>query len=292
MSVPQAENFAEGLFQTADGPKIEFRDYPAVGGARGAPVLMLHGLTRNVRDFEELAPMVAALGRRVLTASQRGRSKSDPDPQPERYTPMTYAGDMLGLLGHCGVDKAVFVGTSMGGLMTMITAAIAPDRMVGAVLNDIGPELDPAGLARIQGYVGVGRPATTWEEAAARIRDINAPAFPLEKDDAFWMTMARRTYRELPDGALTLDYDPKIAGAFSPASQLQDLWPVFDALKPIPTLVVRGAISDILAVSTVEEMKRRKPDMKIASVPDVGHAPFMTEPAAWEALQAFLSELP
>lgn len=285
----RSEGFAERFFTTTDGPRLEVRDYPPAGAASGVPVLCLHGLTRNVRDFEELAPMIAALGRRVIVASQRGRGGSDRDPQPDRYAPPTYVGDMLALLSHLGIERAVFVGTSMGGLMTMIAAAMAPQRLAGAVLNDIGPEVDPAGIARIQSYVGRQPSVSDWSEAAAATRKIQGVAFPKETADAFWLKFARRTYRESDPAGLVLDYDAEIARTVRPGSDaLSDLWPLFEALKPIPTLVVRGAISDILSAATVDEMRRRKPDLEVVSVPDVGHAPFMTEPAAWAAIQDFL----
>jgi pimeloyl-ACP methyl ester carboxylesterase len=282
--------FLERRFVNADGLGLQYRDYAPVGAVTGPPVLCLHGLTRNVRDYDELAPMIAALGRRVITASQRGRAGSDPDPKPDRYNPATYTQDMLALLNHLGVEQAVFVGTSMGGLMTMIAAATAPHRLAGAVLNDIGPELDPAGLARIQSYVGQGRPIASWTEAATLCRSINGVAFPRETNDAFWLTFARKICREEADGRIVLDYDPAIARTVAPGSNdIANLWPLFDALKPIPSLVVRGAITDILMVSTVEEMLRRKPDLKVASVAGVGHAPFLTEPDAWAAVRAFIA---
>lgn len=281
----------EDFFATADGVRIHYRDYEPAGAPSGASVVCLHGLTRNERDFEELAPRIAALGRRVVVPTMRGRGRSDPDPQPARYNPFVYVADTLGLMDRLGVDRATFVGTSMGGLMTMVTAAQAPQRLAGAVLNDVGPEIDPAGLARIRTYAGVPKTATSWAGAAALIREINGPAFPREADPAFWDTFARRTFREAGPGRIELDYDPGIAGMMSPdesAAPPADLWPLFDALIPIPTLVVRGAITDVLMASTLEEMRRRKPDLKVASVPDVGHAPFLTEPAAWDALRSFL----
>jgi len=285
--------FEERRFQTADGPRLEYRVYAAEGGERGSPVLCLHGLTRNVRDFEELAPRIAGLGRRVIVASQRGRGGSDPDPQAERYNPAVYTADMLALLDLLEAPRAVFVGTSMGGLMTMIAAATAPDRVAAAVLNDIGPEIDPAGLARIRGYAGRGASAATWREAAELTRAINAPAFPAQRDPAFWESFARKLFREAGPGQIVLDYDPAIARTVSEGSDsLVDLWPLFDALRPIPTLLVRGEITDVLMTSTLEEMRRRKPDLEVASVPDVGHAPFMTEPAAWRAVREFLSDSP
>lgn len=283
--------YREALFTTSDGPRIQYRDYAPTGLVSGPPVLCLHGLTRNVRDFEDLAPAIAALGRRVIVASQRGRGRSDPDPMPERYSPAVYVGDMLALLDSLAIPRAVFVGTSMGGLMTMIAAATAPERVAAAVLNDIGPELDPAGLARIQGYVGAGAPARSWHEAAAQCRAINGVAFPRETSDAFWLGFARKLFREEAPDCIVLDYDPAIARTVAPgSSDIVDLWPLFDALKAIPTLVVRGEITDILMASTLDEMRRRKPDLESVTAPHVGHAPFMTEPAAWEALGAFLTD--
>ncbi len=288
------DDVRDGFFATPDGPKVHYRDYAPHGGgsggdAGGPPVLCLHGLTRNVRDFEELAPRIAALGRRVIVASQRGRGRSDPDPNADRYTPATYVADMFGLLDQIGVARAVFVGTSMGGLMTMIAAAREPQRLAGAVINDIGPELDPKGLERIRGYVAVTTPAAQWAEAAARCRAINGVAFPKETSEAFWVSFARKIFREEAPDRIVLDYDPAIARTVAEDSgDLADLWPLFDALKPIPTLVVRGAITDILMASTLEEMRRRKPDLEAVAVADVGHAPFMTEPDAWPALSAFI----
>lgn len=282
--------FVESRFINADGLKLEYRDYAPVGSVTGPPVLCLHGLTRNVRDYDELAPMLAGVGRRVITASQRGRAGSDADPKPERYNPAIYTQDMLALLNHLGIEQAVFVGTSMGGLMTMIAAATAPHRVAGAVLNDIGPEIDPKGLARIQSYVGQGKAIASWEEAAALCRGINGIAFPNETGDAFWMNFAHKIYREEAPGRIVLDYDPAIARTVAPGSNdIANLWPLFDALKPIPTLLVRGAITDVLMESTVEEMRRRKPDLIVASVPDVGHAPFLTEREAWAAVRDFVT---
>jgi pimeloyl-ACP methyl ester carboxylesterase len=284
------EPYEEGFFKTADGLRVHYRNYPPSGVETGVPVLCLHGLTRNLRDFEELAPRISGLGRRVITASQRGRGLSDPDPVVERYNPGVYAADMLALLDRLGIGRAAFIGTSMGGLMTMIAAALAPDRIAAAVLNDVGPEIDPAGLERIRGYVGGAPSLANWAEAAARCRSINGIAFPDERDDAYWIGFARRIFREDAGGRLVLDYDAAISRSVAPGSATTaDLWPLFEALKPIPTLVVRGELTDILMPSTVAEMQRRKPDLVVAAVPRVGHAPFLTEPAAWEALRAFLS---
>lgn len=284
-----AGGFSDQIFETADGLKLHYRVYPATVDETGPPVLCLHGLTRNLKDFEDLAPKLGALGRKVISATQRGRGGSDHDPEHARYNPAVYTQDMFGLLDHLGIDKAVFIGTSMGGLMTMIAASMAPQRIVKAVLNDIGPELDPAGIARIRRYAGKtdGR-FESWQAAADAIRAINGVAFPKETDNAFWLDFAKKTCRE-DKGAVVLDYDPAIAKSVAEGGDVDvDLWPLFDALKDIPTLIVRGGLSDLLMVSTVEEMQRRKPDLRTVEVPDVGHAPFLTEPAGWAAIKAFL----
>jgi pimeloyl-ACP methyl ester carboxylesterase len=281
--------YVDRRFETADGLRLEYRDYAPEGAAGGTPVLCLHGLTRNVRDFEELAPRIARLGRRVIVASQRGRGGSDFDPQPERYSPAVYTADMLALLDSLGVRRAVWIGTSMGGLMTMMAAATAPERLAGAVLNDIGPELDPAGLERIRGYVGGPATASTWEDAAELCRRMNGPAFPDERAASFWLTFARRLFREEAPGRIVLDYDPAISRTVREGSpDIADLWPLFEALRGTPCLLVRGEVSDILQASTVDRMRRRKPDLQTVTVPRVGHAPFLTEPEAWPALQSFL----
>ncbi|MDE2184226.1 MAG: alpha/beta hydrolase [Alphaproteobacteria bacterium] len=281
----------EKYIRVSDGLRIHYRDYPGAGEPSGAPILCLHGLTRNARDFEDLAPQLAETGRRVIVPSQRGRGPSQWDPQPERYNPVVYAADMLELLDKLDVGRAVFIGTSMGGLITMLAAARAPGRLAGAVLNDIGPEVDPAGLARIRGYVGLGGAVSTWSEAAQHCRSINGASFPGAQDDAFWLSFARKTYRTQEAGRIVPDYDPAIARAFGGAAGVPDLWPLFDALKPIPALVIRGEISDVLMISTVERMRRQKPDLGFVSIPGVGHAPFMTEPAAQAALNTFLNGL-
>jgi pimeloyl-ACP methyl ester carboxylesterase len=287
-----SQGYSDHFFATADGPRLHYRDYPAVGGARGVPILCLHGLTRNVSDFEGLAPRLAALGRRVIVASQRGRGSSDRDPQAERYQPLTYAGDMIGLLDALKIDRAVFVGTSMGGLMTMIIAATQPDRLAAAVLNDIGPEIATAGLDRIKANVASRDPVATWDDAAARSREANLAAFPKRADDReFWLDFAHKTWVELGDGRIGLAYDGAIVDQIDSSAVPPDMWPFWEPFNRFPTLLVRGGISDLLTAETAAEMRRRKPDLDFVEVPDIGHAPFMTEPEAWGAIEAFIQRV-
>jgi pimeloyl-ACP methyl ester carboxylesterase len=284
-------SFFEHFYTAPDGIRTYYRVYPASGTRTGLPVLCMHGLTRNSRDFEAVAPRIASQGRTVIAVDVRGRGRSDYDPDPSRYTPATYVEDMIGILGQAGIEKVVALGTSMGGLMTMIMAAAHPRIVTAAAINDIGPVIDPKGLKRIEGYVGGGGPYDSWAEAAEAIRAINGVAFPTETGDDFWLDFARRVCREA-EGKIVLDYDPAISqpvkgGNVAPP----DLWPFFDALSPLPLLLVRGALTDLLAMETVEEMQRRSPHMQLVQVPNVGHAPLLTEPVAEAALDQFFQRV-
>lgn len=281
--------FEDHFLPTAEGPMVHYRVYDPVGQETGMPIICLHGLTRNLLDFEDLAPVLAAMGRKVIAASQRGRGQSDPDPDQSRYSPAIYTGDMLGLLDHLDIPRAIFIGTSMGGLMSMIAASAAPEKVAGVVLNDIGPEIAPEGLRRIQGYVGATGPVETWEAAAALSRSINGVAFPKQTGDAFWLDFAKKTFREREDGTKELAYDPVISQSVADDNpDIVDLWPLFAALADIPTLLIRGSITDILSEETTARMKVEKPDMEMARVPDVGHAPTLGEPEALAAVTAFV----
>jgi pimeloyl-ACP methyl ester carboxylesterase len=278
---------------TRDGLNLFLREYPPTGEARGLPVLCLHGLTRNSADFEGIAPGIAALGRRVLALDIRGRGWSDRDPDPTRYRPDIYAQDVLDALDTLGIARAVFIGTSMGGLITMLVAVQAPGRVAAAVLNDVGPELDPAGLARIVNYVGKTEPVRSWDEMAATVKASQGLAFP-DADDAFWQTFARRVAQQLPDGSIALAYDPAIAKAIARPQPVPppSLIPLFEALAKMPVLVIRGALSDVLSPEGVAVMRNIKPDLETAEVPRVGHAPTLEEPEARNALAAFLVRVP
>ncbi len=262
------------------------RDYPGEG-----PVLLLmHGLTRNSADFEPLARRLA--GRyRLIVPDQRGRGRSDNDPDPANYRPDIYAQDMFALLDSLVVERAALVGTSMGGLVAMMMAATRPERVSAVVLNDIGPELDPAGLARIAGYVGPGNDFADWEQAAARCEAINRNAFP-DFGPSDWGAFARRTCRRHEDGRIRFAYDPAIARGFETEDGVAppDLWPLWQALADKPVLLLRGALSDLLAAATVERMARlHEGPFAHVDVPGRGHAPLLDEPEALAAVEPFLA---
>jgi pimeloyl-ACP methyl ester carboxylesterase len=272
-------------FTAPDGLSLAYIDEPGQGGL---PILCLPGLTRSHTDFEDLRGALA--GRhRLVRFTFRGRGFSDRDPDPMNYAVPTEAVDTLALLDHLGIARALVVGTSRGGLVAMMIAAMAPQRLAGVLLNDIGPEIAPEGLARIMTYLGVPPRARTYEEAAGALEatmGAGFPGLPPEK----WLDCARRWFGQGPDG-LVLTYDPALRVPFDAAmaAPAVDLWPLFDALAGIPVAVLRGANSDLLTPETVAAMQARRPDLIAAEVPDRGHVPFLDEPEALAALDALIA---
>lgn len=293
--------FTDFFWTSHEGLPLHARDYAPVGEAQKLPVICIHGLTRNARDFEDLAPRIAATGRRVLAVDVRGRGLSARDPDPMNYHPGTYAADIVSLLAAAGIDKAVFVGTSMGGLITMVLTSIMPEAIAAAVLNDVGPELSPTGLVRIAGYTGMASRFETWGEAVAYAKAINEAAFPSYGPED-WDVFARRLFDETDDG-FVLAYDPDISAPIKAAAEAAaktqaeggaalappDMYPLFRALaKDRPLLLVRGGISDLIDPAIVERMQAAAPLMTYAEVSGVGHAPMLTEPEAWAAIEKLL----
>lgn len=272
-------------FITSDGLSLAWQQEGS-----GTPLLCLPGLTRDNADFDDLA---AALGGRcrLIRLTFRGRGQSDHDPDFLRYNPGQEAVDVVAFLDHLGLDRVVVVGTSRGGLVAMVLAAMAKPRLAGVLLNDIGPDVAPEGLAVIMTYLGIPPKATTFPEVTAALRARMAPGFP-GLSDARWETLARRWFTA-PGGGVGLTYDPKLRDAVEAlsAQPAADLWPLFDALEGVPLAVVRGANSDLLSAATVAEMQARRPDLIFAEVPDRGHVPFLDEPEALAALDALLAKV-
>lgn len=287
-------SFTDRTWQSADGLILHFRDYAARGedaDEMRPPVICLHGLTRNGRDFEDLAEHLSGQGWRVLTPDVRGRGKSDYAPDSATYALPTYVADLMTLLEQEGITQFVPIGTSMGGLMTMLLAGIAPDRIAGAVLNDIGPVIETDGLDKIKSYVGQGRSFPTWLHAARALEEVQTANFPnFEIED--WLTMAKRGMVLGNNGRIAFDYDMKIAEPILSADAAAvppDLWPAFEALAGRPLLFVRGAISSLFSEGTFAEMQRRIPTARAVTVEGVGHAPTLDEPEVREAIDALLA---
>jgi len=287
-------NFAERRWTSPDGLSLFARDYAPGPGAAKPPVIAIHGLTRNSADFGAVAPLLAQSGRRVLAIDVRGRGLSDRAPDPMTYTPEVYARDVLALMDQAGIERAVFLGTSMGGLITMALTALRPKAVVAAILNDIGPEVAPEGLARIAAYSGQPVEIDSWADATAYAKRINAVAFP-HYSDADWDAFARRIFRQGPDGEIGLDYDPDISVPIRAAGAkalVPNLWPMFRRLaRNRPTLLVRGGVSDLLSADIAARMRKAAPDMAYVEVPQIGHAPMLDEPEAKAAIFEFLAEL-
>jgi pimeloyl-ACP methyl ester carboxylesterase len=279
--------YEDRYFTVRDGLKLHYRDYP--GDQAKPPLLCLPGLTRNARDFADLADRYAPRFR-VIALEFRGRGLSEYDPVAERYVPPTYAGDVIELLDQLAIPQAIFVGTSLGGLVTMAVAVLAPQRIAATVLNDVGPVINDVGVDRIKTYVGSGQRFANWDEAGEAIAR-NTQAFDNYSHDD-WVRMARRNCRE-ENGEVVFDYDPAIATPFNsaPSAPQIDLWPFFTALAQKPLLVIRGARSDLLSADTLARMHRAAPALRSAVVPGVGHAPDLSEPEATSAIDAFLEGL-
>jgi pimeloyl-ACP methyl ester carboxylesterase len=283
-----AGSYADRYFVVRDGLRLHFRDYP--GPRDKPPIICLPGLTRNSRDFAELAERYSPRFR-VVALEFRGRGGSDYDPLPARYNPLSYAGDVLELLENLVVEEAIFVGTSLGGLVTMTIAAMAPRYIAAAVLNDVGPDVSQHGINRIKSYVGKDVRFASWDEAAEIIASNLGGSFERFTHDD-WVRMAKRNCRE-ENGEICFDYDMAIALPFNSGGETPqvDLWPLFTALARKPLLVIRGANSDLLTAETAAKMQQAAPDMKLALVPGVGHAPELNEPEAVAAIDAFLGKL-
>lgn len=286
-----AATFRDEFITSADGLRLRARDYNRGAAARPA-IICLAGLTRTVEDFDVLAPALAhgrEGGRRVVAIDSRGRGLSQKDPKPENYTVPVEAADVLTVAAALGVDRAIIVGTSRGGLIAMTLAAMRPEFLAGVVFNDVGPVLDMAGITRIKGYAGKITRPTSWEEAARNHRALFGQDFP-KLTDADWMAWARRAWK-VEDGRFVGTCDPRVADGFAAIDADNPppaLWPLYDALQGVPLMVVRGALSDLLSPATVAEMAARRPDLEIVEVPDQGHAPLLEDAPTIAAIAAFV----
>lgn len=285
-----AAAFTSRFYTSPDGLKLHYRDYP---GPATAPftVLCIPGLTRNARDFEDLAPHLADKCR-VLCVELRGRGLSEYAKDPNTYLPAVYVRDVTALLKSAGLARVVLLGTSLGGIISMIMASVMSAKVLGVILNDIGPEIDPSGLARIAGYLGKSKPITSWDEAAGAIKLLDGTIYP-DYQAADWLRMARRRYVQSPEGgSFRPDYDLDISKPFANNSSAVNLWPFFLAMKGLPVLGIRGGTSDFLGADVFARMKQELPDLRQVTVQNHGHAPYLDEPEAIEGIDSFLAALP
>lgn len=268
-------------FTASDGTLLYYTD-----AGQGLPVIALAGLTRNGADFDHVAPHLPV---RLIRLDYRGRGQSE-WADPATYTIPEEAADVLALMDHLGLEKAAILGTSRGGLIAMLLAATAKDRLLGVALNDIGPVIANKGLEVIKGYLGRNPAQKTYAEAAQARATLwtHFEGVPMDR----WLAEVQAHYAQTPDG-LAIRYDPKLRDAVldAGAQPAPDLWPLFDALAGLPLALIRGANSDLLSLQTADEMARRRPDMIRADVPGRGHVPFLDESEALDALHLWLEKL-
>ncbi len=276
------------LVKMPDGVRINTKSYTPDIEITGPPIICLHGLTRNSRDFDPIISHLLKLGRKVYTFDMRGRGDSDYDINPLNYHPYTYANDVLILMRKLKIKKAVFIGTSMGGIITMVLSSLSKSKIAGSILNDIGPDISVSGLKRIQTYVGNNTEFANWDDAIEAVRNINNNAFK-NKDDEFWLEFTKRVCKE-KNGKIIFDYDPniKINVLASEVLVPVNLWPLFLNLCHYPTAVIRGEDSDILTKETLLHIKELRPTVVTKTIENIGHAPILNENESLEAIENIL----
>ena len=276
------------FYTSDDGLQLHYRD---IGQENNESVILcIPGLTRNSRDFDECASRLSK-NNRVLCPDLRGRALSDYDSHWKNYHPLTYAKDMWTLLDKLSIEKITILGTSLGGLISMVMSFQNNHRIKGVILNDIGPEIDSKGLERIKKYAGLLPAVKTWQEAALQTKQVYGPWLIGLKEDQ-WIKLAKRAYKENDRNNPVLDMDINISKAIKEMGpQKGDPWQLFDSLKDTETLVLRGAISDILTDKILTKMHNRNPNLKSAIIPDRGHVPLLNEETSLSAIDCFLKRI-
>ncbi|MDB5697762.1 MAG: alpha/beta hydrolase [Alphaproteobacteria bacterium] len=282
-------SWVDGVWHSKDGVRLHYRDY--AGEDYRPPIICLPGLTRNGRDFEGVADRLAGAWR-LLCVDLRGRGESGYASEPSDYSPRVYVEDLEALIAKLALERFVLFGTSLGGLLTMLLAANDRSRIAGALLNDIGPVIDQAGLDRIRGYVGRSQSWETWLHAACHFAEAHGHIYPRWTGDE-WLVHAKRLCRISSTGRIVLDYDLRIAEPLKTAGGEAgfDMWQAFAALDGVPSLVVRGESSDLLAPETMARMTAENRAMEAVTVPNVGHAPTLEEPEAAAAIVRLLARV-
>ncbi len=280
--------YRDGYYHAQDDLRLYYRDYGDPASPR-TPLLCLSGLTRNAADFDGFARRWAA-ERRIICLDYRGRGRSAYDPDWRNYRAETYLNDIRHLLALLDLDKVVVVGTSLGGILGMVLGVLQPKGIAGVVLNDVGPELAPQGIERILDFIGTDRPQRDWPSAIAYLKS-TFPMLSLQTEGE-WKRMARGTFALREDGLLHFDWDVALVKPLrANGAKLPELWPYFRSLRRMPVLAIRGGVSDVLSEVTFDRMAAEKPDLLRVTVPAVGHAPSLDEPAARSALEDFLGSL-
>lgn len=281
----ERSSYRERRYGAQDGLSLYYRDYGDPLSGR-PPVLCLGGLARNSKDFDGFAGRLAH-GRRVVCPDYRGRGRSAYDPDWRHYRPEVYLNDLFHLMAAANLHRVIVCGLSLGGLLAMGLSVLAPSQLAAVILDDVGPEVDAAGLDRIRDYVGQDHPQPDWPAAVAEVKRL-FPSLGLT-DEAGWRRFAEATFREGEDGLLHVDWDVTLAKALAP--DRHDLWAYYRALGPFPVLAFRGARSDVLSAETFARMAEVKPDLVQVTVPGVGHVPLLDNPEVEHAIDDFLRHI-
>jgi pimeloyl-ACP methyl ester carboxylesterase len=281
--------WTDGYWWSNDGLRLHYRDY--AGPADRPAILCLPGLTRNARDFADVADRLGGEWR-LICVDLRGRGDSAFAKDPMSYSPLVYVQDVEALIEELALTRLIAFGTSLGGIITMLLAATGRVPLAGALINDIGPSIETAGLARIRGYVGRGGSWPTWLHAARALAETHRTAYP-DYGIEEWLGMAKRLCRLTSAGRIVPDYDMRIADPLRvPGGEAGfDMWPTLAALHDVPTLLVRGGLSDLLSEATAQEMARRLPKLEQLTLPRIGHAPTLDEPECREAIDRLLARI-
>jgi pimeloyl-ACP methyl ester carboxylesterase len=278
-----------------DGLALFVRNYaPAPGTPQKPTLLCLAGIARHSGDFDDLAQRYAARGHRVIAPDYRGRGASARDPDPSRYRPEVYLDDLRHCLVALDCGAVIAIGSSMGGLLTMAMGVAMPPRLLGAVLNDIGPDIEAAGMGRIADYLGANTSYANWSEAVAALKQLSPGLNPgpgLEAREADWQKVADNSFVEGPDGRLHPHWDPAIAVPLKNGDPIPDLWPLFNSLRAVPTLALRGGASDIFSANGLARMARAHPTMRHITLAHKGHTPSLDEPESLEAIDALIADI-
>ena len=282
-------SWSDGYWWSNDGLRLHYRDY--AGKPSRPPILCIPGLTRNARDFEPVAERLAGEWR-VICVELRGRGESGYAKDPMSYVPLTYLQDVEALIRELALERFVLFGTSLGGLVTMLLAMADNSRLAGALINDIGPELETKGIDKIRSYVGKSQNFPTWLHAARFIADAQRDRYPHWTIEQ-WLAYAKRLCKLTPQGRIAFDYDMRIAEPFRlPGGDTGfDLWNALRGLHGVPSLLVRGANSDLLSEETAALMVAENPAMELVTVPNVGHAPVLDEPEAAAGIDRLLARI-
>ncbi len=279
--------FEEKTYIGNDGLRLYYRQYNAINNDKKNVILCLAGLSRNSKDFHKLACHLQKNGHMVICPDYRGRGKSAFDGNIENYQPAVYLDDIRHLLALLNIHHINIIGTSLGGILAMAMTATMPAYLKTVILNDIGAKIEPLSISRIISDLSLNNKYDNWDIAINNVKKMFEKNNFANKDD--WQELAKASLKEYPDGRIGNDWDINIIKQLqnNQSAPLPDLWPLFNGLKNIPTLVIRGEKSDLFSAKTLEKMIKKMPSMQNVTIKDTGHVPSLNEKKSRKAIDEF-----